>query len=135
MQRRRGVLCVLPSDHESLVAQKKSFESGGLHPQMCLAPRLSRQAGKVELAHRTFDALDEAGSWIDPEIVSLGQAKVGSFVVAQPSLTRLSFGIREGFRQAGHTLSPEEQKNWVKSYGSRCVKPPVIYGDVARLVQ
>ncbi len=25
------------------------------------------------------------------------------------------------------------QNGWVQSYGSRCVKPPIIYGDVARL--
>ena len=24
------------------------------------------------------------------------------------------------------------QNGWVQSYGSRCVKPPVIYGDVSR---
>ena len=24
------------------------------------------------------------------------------------------------------------QNGWVQSYGSRCVKPPIIYGDVAR---
>ena len=24
------------------------------------------------------------------------------------------------------------QNGWVQSYGSRCVKPPVIYGDVER---
>lgn len=26
------------------------------------------------------------------------------------------------------------QNGWVQSYGSRCVKPPIIYGDVARLI-
>ena len=24
------------------------------------------------------------------------------------------------------------QNGWVQSYGSRCVKPPIIYGDVCR---
>lgn len=24
------------------------------------------------------------------------------------------------------------QNGWVQSYGSRCVKPPIIYGDVER---
>jgi len=25
------------------------------------------------------------------------------------------------------------ENGWIQSYGSRCVKPPIIYGDVARL--
>ena len=34
-----------------------------------------------------------------------------------------------GEQLAGFTFS---QHGWVQSYGSRCVKPPIIYGDVAR---
>jgi len=30
---------------------------------------------------------------------------------------------------AGYTFS---QNGWVQSYGSRCVKPPIIFGDVSR---
>jgi 5-methyltetrahydropteroyltriglutamate--homocysteine methyltransferase len=34
-----------------------------------------------------------------------------------------------GEQLAGYTFS---QNGWVQSYGSRCVKPPIIYGDVYR---
>lgn len=34
-----------------------------------------------------------------------------------------------GEQLAGFTFS---QNGWVQSYGSRCVKPPIIYGDVSR---
>ncbi|PTA84914.1 5-methyltetrahydropteroyltriglutamate--homocysteine S-methyltransferase, partial [Kosakonia sp. H7A] len=34
-----------------------------------------------------------------------------------------------GERLEGFTFT---QYGWVQSYGSRCVKPPIIYGDVAR---
>jgi 5-methyltetrahydropteroyltriglutamate--homocysteine methyltransferase len=34
-----------------------------------------------------------------------------------------------GEQLAGYTFS---QNGWVQSYGSRCVKPPIIFGDVAR---
>jgi 5-methyltetrahydropteroyltriglutamate--homocysteine methyltransferase len=34
-----------------------------------------------------------------------------------------------GERLAGFAIS---QHGWVQSYGSRCVKPPILYGDVAR---
>jgi 5-methyltetrahydropteroyltriglutamate--homocysteine methyltransferase len=34
-----------------------------------------------------------------------------------------------GEQLAGYTFS---QSGWVQSYGSRCVKPPIIYGDVSR---
>ena len=34
-----------------------------------------------------------------------------------------------GEQMAGYTFT---QFGWVQSYGSRCVKPPVIYGDVSR---
>ena len=33
-----------------------------------------------------------------------------------------------GEQLAGHTFS---QNGWVQSYGSRCVKPPIICGDVS----
>ncbi len=33
-----------------------------------------------------------------------------------------------GERLAGFSFT---KNGWVQSYGSRCVKPPVIYGDVA----
>ena len=35
-----------------------------------------------------------------------------------------------GEQLAGFTFS---KNGWVQSYGSRCVKPPIIYGDVSRL--
>jgi 5-methyltetrahydropteroyltriglutamate--homocysteine methyltransferase len=34
-----------------------------------------------------------------------------------------------GERLAGFAFT---ENGWVQSYGSRCVKPPVIYGDVSR---
>lgn len=37
-----------------------------------------------------------------------------------------------GKRLAGFAFT---RGGWVQSYGSRCVKPPIIYGDVCRPVQ
>ena len=35
-------------------------------------------------------------------------------------------------RRAAAGASPSPTHGWVQSYGSRCVKPPILYGDVSR---
>ena len=38
----------------------------------------------------------------------------------------------EYFGEQLRRLSRSPEYGWVQSYGSRCVKPPIIYGDVYR---
>jgi oligoendopeptidase F len=55
-------------------------------------------------------ALDEAGAWMSPEILSLGKDKIERFIAASPVLrSRFDFELRDLLREAEHTLSPEAE--------------------------
>jgi len=54
-----------------------------------------------------YTAFSEAGSWMNPELLVLGQAKVQSYLAADPSLAKFRFQLEDTLRQAPHTLSPE----------------------------
>ena len=49
-------------------------------------------------------------------------------------LVHVEFELNDIFQYFGEQLSgfAFTQHGWVQSYGSRCVKPPIIYGAVAR---
>ncbi|MGN6819988.1 MAG: oligoendopeptidase F [Sphingomonas sp.] len=62
------------------------------------------QAQAIDL----FTALGEATAWATPEILSLGKAKIDSFVASNETLRkRFDFALSDTLRQAAHTLSPE----------------------------
>jgi len=50
--------------------------------------------------------LGEAGSWMNPEILALGRAKVEAFLAADPGLGKFRFGLLDTLRLAPHTLDP-----------------------------
>ncbi len=52
-------------------------------------------------------ALSEHLAWMDPEILSLGEAKIDAFLAADPGLDKFRHSLRNTLRQAPHTLSPE----------------------------
>ncbi len=57
------------------------------------------------------------------------QEEVGLDVLVHGEFERNDMVEYFGEQLAGFTFT---QNGWVQSYGSRCVKPPVIYGDVSR---
>ncbi|WP_440069899.1 5-methyltetrahydropteroyltriglutamate--homocysteine S-methyltransferase [Tenacibaculum discolor] len=57
------------------------------------------------------------------------QEKTGLDVLVHGEYERNDMVEYFGEQLAGVTFT---QKGWVQSYGSRCVKPPIIYGDVYR---
>ncbi len=57
------------------------------------------------------------------------QEEVGLEVLVHGEFERNDMVEYFGEQLAGVTFS---QNGWVQSYGSRCVKPPIIYGDVSR---
>ncbi len=59
----------------------------------------------------------------------LWQEKIGIDVLVHGEYERNDMVEYFGEQLAGVTFT---QKGWVQSYGSRCVKPPIIYGDVYR---
>lgn len=59
----------------------------------------------------------------------LFQEKIGIDVLVHGEFERNDMVEYFGEQLAGFTFS---KNGWVQSYGSRCVKPPIIYGDVYR---
>ncbi|MBD1384941.1 5-methyltetrahydropteroyltriglutamate--homocysteine S-methyltransferase [Mucilaginibacter rigui] len=57
------------------------------------------------------------------------QEEIGLDVLVHGEFERNDMVEYFGGQLAGFTFT---QNGWVQSYGSRCVKPPIIYGDVSR---
>jgi oligoendopeptidase F len=53
--------------------------------------------------------LDEAESWLRPEILSLGKSKVETYLSEEPALAPYSMFLRDAVRLADHTLAPEQE--------------------------
>lgn len=69
-----------------------------------------RNAANQERRQKATDlatAYGEAGAWMNPELLTLGQAKVESYLAADPGLAKFRFQLEDVLRQAPHTLSPE----------------------------
>ena len=79
------------------------------------------------------DELDEAGytAAMQREIAHAvkKQEELGLDVLVHGEAERNDMVEYFGEQLAGFAFS---QNGWVQSYGSRCVKPPIIYGDVSR---
>ena len=69
-----------------------------------VAANQERQAQAIDL----YTALGEATSWVTPELLTVGKAKIDGFVAHNEVLrTRFDFSLADTLRQAAHTLSPE----------------------------
>lgn len=87
--------------------------------------RASYKKGTISLADyeaRLEDAIVDSIRW---------QESVGLDVLVHGEFERNDMVEYFGEQLAGYTFT---QHAWVQSYGSRCVKPPIIYGDVERPV-
>lgn len=80
---------------------------------------------KGELSWEEYDQLlkDETAKVIQ------WQEAIGLDVLVHGEFERNDMVEYFGEQLSGFTFS---QNGWVQSYGSRCVKPPIIYGDVSR---
>ncbi|HEX6217852.1 MAG TPA: M3 family oligoendopeptidase, partial [Sphingomicrobium sp.] len=57
-----------------------------------------------QLANELFTQIGEATSWLNPEMLAVGKARIDSFVAADPRLRKFAFQFSETFRLAPHTL-------------------------------
>jgi len=69
--------------------------------------RVAANQERRQIATDLLTALGEAGSWISPELLAVGQARVEGFLAADKGLAKFRFQIEDTLRQAPHTLSPE----------------------------
>jgi oligoendopeptidase F len=70
---------------------------------------LSAAQERRQLAIALNGALSEAGSWIQPEILQIGAARIGAFQAAEPGLNNFRFALADTLRLAPHTLGTEAE--------------------------
>jgi oligoendopeptidase F len=74
---------------------------------------------------------DEATSWLVPELLVLGEAKVRAFIAEQPQLSaRFDHYLDDVLRAAPHTLG-QEAESVLAASGTVLAQPSSIYGQIA----
>ena len=97
----------------------------GSFPQTDDIRQLRAKLKKGELTQAQYEAKIESAT-ID---AIHWQEKIGLDVLVHGEFERNDMVEYFGEQLSGFLFT---QNGWVQSYGSRCVKPPVIYGDVSR---
>lgn len=97
----------------------------GSFPQTAEVRSWRAQFKKGELSQYEYDALIEK----ETEETIRFQEESGIDVLVHGEFERNDMVEYFGEQLDGFTFT---KNGWVQSYGSRCVKPPVIYGDVSR---
>lgn len=96
----------------------------GSFPQTPVIRRTRTKWRKGEITNEQYENFikENIRTWIDI------QEEIGLDVFVHGEFERTDMVEYFGEKLDGFTFT---EKAWVVSYGSRCVKPPVIYGDVA----
>jgi oligoendopeptidase F len=72
--------------------------------------RVAASQARKQLADQLRVDLDSAVSWLRPELLALGEAKLAAYVAADPRLRDHAFFLEDLARWKPHTLSPAEEK-------------------------
>ncbi|MFC5447455.1 5-methyltetrahydropteroyltriglutamate--homocysteine S-methyltransferase [Paenibacillus aestuarii] len=96
----------------------------GSFPQTAEVRKARQLWRKGEWSNEQYDAFirEEIDTWVKL------QQEIGIDVLVHGEFERTDMVEFFGEKLEGFAFT---QNGWVQSYGSRCVKPPVIYGDVA----
>ena len=65
---------------------------------------------RSQQALQSYLRVGESTSWMSPEIVQVGAARIESFIAAEPRLKVHAVGLREILRGASHTLDAEGER-------------------------
>ncbi len=68
----------------------------------------------------------EATSWVRPEILAVGAAKIEAFIAADPGLKPHAFGLRDILRGAPHSLGAEAESVMAQA-GNPLGQPQAVY--------
>jgi oligoendopeptidase F len=63
-----------------------------------------------QLANTLGSQFGEAVAWMDPELLTVGKAKIDGFVAADAGLTKFRFALDNVLRRAPHTLNEEAER-------------------------
>ncbi|HST37472.1 MAG TPA: M3 family oligoendopeptidase [Allosphingosinicella sp.] len=92
--------------------------------------RVAPNQERKQQAQDVFTALGEATAWVEPEILTVGQAKVDQFVAADRGLGKFRFYLANILRRAPHTLS-EESERLLAASGSVLAGPNDVRDQLA----
>jgi oligoendopeptidase F len=94
----------LQSDLDRTIGRIYVYVSLKADEDVRVAANQEKQGQAIDL----YSALGEAGSWIAPELLTVGEARIKGFIAQNEVLkTRFDFMLLDTLRQAPHTLSPE----------------------------
>ena len=124
--------------------------AASLYEAMALVSDAYRQAGRVsaysslkldedlrvgdaqeqsQLADAMMARLSEATSWMEPELIALGRARIEAFVASEPRLAPFAHDLDNVLRSAEHTLGEEAEATL--SFFPRTINAP---GDIYSLL-
>lgn len=81
-------------------------------------------------ARQLLTDLDEATSWISPEVLEVGEARVHQFIAAEPGLADFEFMLNDILRKAPHTLDQKTEAILAQA-GMVLSSPEQIYENYA----
>lgn len=122
----------LPHRQERLEIQQQEFNLPLLPTTTIGSFPQTAQVRKVRAQYRKHELTDEQYTqFIQQQIdeVIAHQERIGLDVLVHGEFERNDMVEYFGQHLNGYVFT---QFAWVQSYGTRCVKPPVIYGDVSR---
>jgi oligoendopeptidase F len=88
--------------------------------------RITANEERMERSDLLSTDLAKATSFVDPEIIGIGAAKIDSFIAADADLKPFAFGLRNTLRLAQHTLG-DEAESVLAASGSVTQAPQNIY--------
>lgn len=92
-----------------------------------------RQEGpqtRFGIARQMLSEMNQASSWIGPEILSLGEDRVEEFLQQEPQLEKFEFMLRDSLRNAPHTLDGKTEALLAQA-GLILSSPSQIYQNYA----
>lgn len=72
--------------------------------------RVTAAQERNQLADAMMAALNQATSWIDPEIIAVGDSRIRQFMADNPALAPFHQQLDNTLRHAPHTLGPEAEQ-------------------------
>ena len=136
---KQRLAAVRPSDYErdSVFAERKPRQQARLHlpPLPTTTIGSFPQTDEVRVARARFKkgelSASDYDAFLREEIQRCveWQSEIGLDVLVHGEFERTDMVEYFGEHLAGFAFS---ENGWVQSYGSRCVKPPMVFGDVSR---
>ncbi len=83
-----------------------------------------------QLANIAYAKFGEAVSWVNPEILSIGEKKISRFVKKEPRLAPFRFGLDDVLRTAPHTLD-DAGEALLSYFAQPAAAPSNIYSLIA----